>query len=1482
MTKNNRLAKNFWKELEFRMTMILLLVIALLSTTIYYVTYKQFYTLTINKLKSDAANVHKYAEEVIDERSFYEINTREDEESEIYKTVHNQLDEIRRIANIRYLYTAKKDNDEKLVYVMDGLNKDDSLFRHVGDPIESEIIPQITQCLNNEIVLRDEILHTEWGTVYVAYFPFHNAKGEVIGTIGMEFDCEYLMSGLKHARSIAILVSILLGIIFIAISSLVIRKVVRNTSAVFTGLENSLREANERTMLMLDTSPLCTQIWDRNLNTIDCNEAGVKLYGFKDKQEYTERFIAECSPEYQPDGQRSDEKAVALVNKAFEEGYCIFDWTHRIPYDDSLMPAEVTLVRAKYKNEDVVLGYTRDIREHEKMMQGIMYRDNLLQAVNQVATLLLTTDESEDVEVSLTASMELVGRSINADRVQIWRCEADEERGDLLFSLTYTWHSETGKEKKSLPVVDCKFPLRWENKFSRKKHVCGPLSKMPMNEQVFLNLYQIKSTVAIPLFLDEKIWGLFSIDDCVHERDFKEDQIAILRSVSLMMVSTINRQSLVAKRTRELALQTTTLTTLFDSIPNLIFTRDSDLNFMHCNKAFLEHFGRTMEDLAGKNNMSDLGLPPQIAKILNTKDCEVIIQNRTITIEEHIPRVDGTNPFYETTKIPLLMGGEAIGVMTIAHDITERKKTERTIASRYEYAKKLNDALAKITKLPTISAGILKDAADAIVKEGCRALNVNGVGIWNLAGDKEALKNISYYDASSEKHSIQNDYDLSKRQEYFKLLKTERVIAMNSTEECKMITDSDSDKYNNNLCAALDAPIRIDGKLVGVVCVEQKHCEEFKEKREWAVEEQNFASSLADFMALAISGAERRQAREAAELASQTKSVFLANMSHEIRTPMNAIIGITEILIQNEALPDDVENGLHRIYTSCDLLLGIINDILDLSKIEAGKLGIMSVRYRVASMINDSIQLNMMRMESKPIKFEVKIDENIPANLLGDELRIKQILNNLLSNAFKYTSAGSVTLTAESISGSDENSTTLVLGVHDTGHGMTKEQLNKMFEEYSRFNDGKNSNVEGTGLGLSITRRLIDLMNGEIEVESQPGKGTSITVRLPQGVMDNEVLGAEAAENLRQPHANHMTYRRKSHQVMRDPMPYGRVLIVDDVDANLYVGVGLMKLYRLQIDTAVSGYEAVDKIKAGKEYDIIFMDHMMPGMDGIMTTKYLRTMGYGNPIVALTANAVSGVEDIFMRNGFDGFISKPIDIRQLNSILNKFVRDKQPPEVIEQARQQKECSEKLAQHTEDAAAAPETVSRFRNREVAGMDIAKGLKQYDGDEDIYLKVLRSYVDAIRSMLANLVVVDEGNLADYERAAHSIKGASYGVFAERIAGDAAMLEKAAKENDLDYIKKHNQALLEAAQMFIADLDNMITTINAENPKPKKEKPDAELLAGLKSACTSYNMYEVDAVMDEIEKYQYTADDGLADWLRECVDKMAFGQIIKKLSD
>jgi len=561
--------------------------------------------------------------------------------------------------------------------------------------------------------------------------------------------------------------------------------------------------------------------------------------------------------------------------------------------------------------------------------------------------------------------------------------------------------------------------------------------------------------------------------------------------------------------------------------------------------------------------------------------------------------------------------------------------------------------------------------------------------------------------------------------------------------------------------------------------------------------------------------------RVEAETANKAKSAFLSTMSHEIRTPMNAILGITEIQLQNESMDSEITGAFEKIYTSSVLLLGIINDILDLSKIEAGKLELIVSKYETASMISDTVQLNMMRAGSKVLDFELNVDENTPSAVLGDELRVKQILNNLLSNAFKYTDAGKIKMSvnAEPIDGKDDEFIMVVV-ISDTGQGMTEEQISKLYDTYSRFNMEANRTTEGTGLGMNITNNLVRLMNGEITVESEPGKGSVFTIRVPQGKAGPKVLGREMAENLQAFRTSSSAHFNRV-KINREPMPYGSILVVDDVETNIFVAKGLMSPYGIKIDSADSGFVAIEKVKNGNVYDIIFMDHMMPKMDGVETTKIIRGMGYEPPIVALTANAVAGQADVFLGNGFTDFISKPIDLRQLNTVLNKYIRDKHPPEVVKAAR--KEAAVKIAEKHKDNV-------KHNLDEIILRDISKALVIL---EDISLRNDYENDDDLQAYTINV---------------HGMKSALANYGETGLSAAAAELEKAAREKDFGVIASGTPAFLSSLRAMKEKLTPKESSVDCadEDTSLLDDKLNAII-----AACKEYDESAADEVLAELKK-------------------------------
>jgi signal transduction histidine kinase/CheY-like chemotaxis protein/methyl-accepting chemotaxis protein len=583
-------------------------------------------------------------------------------------------------------------------------------------------------------------------------------------------------------------------------------------------------------------------------------------------------------------------------------------------------------------------------------------------------------------------------------------------------------------------------------------------------------------------------------------------------------------------------------------------------------------------------------------------------------------------------------------------------------------------------------------------------------------------------------------------------------------------------------------------------------------------------------LVIAVDVTDLMKEKEKAQSISKAKSDFLSRMSHEVRTPMNAILGITEIQLQNVNTPPDIQEALSQIYNSGYLLMDIINDILDLSKIESGKLELVPVNYSVASLINDTVHLNVMRYDSKPIEFKLTVDEHIPSKLHGDELRIKQILNNLLSNAFKYTESGEISLSASGEYTGQNDRMTLIFRVSDTGQGMTAEQVDKLFDEYSRFNMEANRKIEGTGLGMSIMRYLVQLMNGEVTVKSDLGKGSTFIVRLPQGiVVGSGLLGKAVTENLMQFGLGRASQMKKAPHITREYMPYGRVLVADDVNTNLYVIRGLLIPYGLSVETVTNGFEVIEKIRNGANYDIIFMDHFMPKMDGVEAVKIIREMGYKQHIIALTANALAGQEEMFLANGFDDFISKPIDIRQLNIVLNKFVRDRYPAETITAARRIKANMEKYAGGFADGIPEPSS-----DPELAENFVRDAEKSFPILEAIHTNNYRR-ADDIQTFIINI---------------HAIKSALANIGETELSLTAMKLEEAGRAEDIAVMTNEVPSFLNSLRAVIerikpeAAINESADTDN--DPAFLREK-----LSLIQTACASYEDRTANAILSELRK-------------------------------
>ena len=530
------------------------------------------------------------------------------------------------------------------------------------------------------------------------------------------------------------------------------------------------------------------------------------------------------------------------------------------------------------------------------------------------------------------------------------------------------------------------------------------------------------------------------------------------------------------------------------------------------------------------------------------------------------------------------------------------------------------------------------------------------------------------------------------------------------------------------------------------------------------------------------------EAKEEADRANAAKSDFLAEMSHEIRTPINAVLGMNEMVLREshkakksakydsnaigEAL-DNIESYAGNVHRAGKNLLAIVNDILDFSKIESGQTELIEGRYRLSSVVNDLSNMALLRAREKGLQFSLDVDESIPDALYGDEVRIRQILTNILSNAMKYTHQGSVSMSIRR-TGSDvlEKGQTinLVITVRDTGIGIKPEDVKKLFTKFQRVDLGTNSTVEGTGLGLAIVKNLTDMMGGDIDVKSVYGKGSAFVITLPQVVVAVEPIGnieARFAEYTQGSIEYGVAFRA----------PEAHILIVDDTPMNITVAVGLLKGAEMQIDTATSGIEALELTRI-YAYDLVLLDQRMPVMDGTAVLHEIRLQDGGKnketPIICLTADAIIGARDRYIAEGFTDYLTKPIDGQTLTQMLMEYLPEDLVLPAFVEPMESLLGGERLEAGHEADAHAPLIA--------AGIDTAIGLR-YCQDDELYRSMLEEFArnaeEKTREMRLCRDTRDWENLSIL---AHSIKSTSKTIGAMALSDIAASVERAADERSL----------------------------------------------------------------------------------------------------
>ena len=1293
--------------------------------------------------------------------------------------------------------------------------------------------------------------------------------------------------------------------------------------------------------IAFNENPHMIGFFNKNREVIHCNSTTLRLFEASSAAEMNAKFYG-LNTVSQPDGRNSLATFLQRLNEAEANGWTEFEFVfprlskkadQTNAQREESASAHIIIKRIPHGDDHmfIVTGYNLTTLRGAELR--LARQDTYLNALDMIGEVLLTADPAL-VNEPLDNAVAIIGHTFDASQVSICELVATEE-GVSGKALCH-WH-KMPKNAGTEPAYCLYLPKVWLESLTNGNFVYRRYSATSGADRIFLQRNSLQAIMITPVSKKNTVWGYIILSYEESERIYSDSCNNAMSSIAKLLSSCImQRESTALLRT---SLDTNRSILEANPINNIMF--DEDANVLDCNLSARNFFQ------LGKNNISH--------RVINTLDRMV---------PEDLPEGCTSIPIRDRLKTALEQGscefnakfivaGKALYYRIIMNRVIYKDKTavatymfnltsEKEVQLSLQYNDTLLDSLGKVSNLllTTDVTDLEATMLDALGLIG-QAAAVNRVFVWkNHAGEDGRLYTTQIFEWSSGVTPQQGNefttnipYDevIPSWQESLQKGQSLNILVKNaSPEERAQLTPQ-------GVVSLLMVPIFLHDKFWGFIGFDDCYTERIFSSIEVNV------LRICGFMTMIISDTIQSEIamhllaeREAALISAQVKTNFLANMSHEIRTPMNAILGMAELILHEEAA-DTVLSHATDIRNACRGLLAIINDILDISKIESGKLEIIPNRYHISSLLMDVISIIKARADKQSLAFIVNIDTNIPCELIGDEMRIKQILINILHNAVKFTHEGQIALSINSRN--DDGVCHLTFAVTDTGIGIKPEDMQKIFVLFEQVDTKRNRGIEGTGLGLHISKQLTEMMGGTIEMKSEYRVGSTFTLAIPQSIANDHPLATlrypernsvlvyenrivyldsiiytlkslgcryticsnrpdmyryldectydylfvsslyvnkiQPVASKKQPSAvivvlngdgnpyykgNTISISMPIHclqiaNILNDTLdttrndnsyttnitaPGAKVLVVDDNAVNLKVAVGLLNIYKVHVDTASSGMRAVEMVRE-KDYDLIFMDHMMPEMDGIDTTMAIRGMGkkYKDlPIIALTANAVGGVKEMFKAEGLDDFLAKPIEISKLNAILKKWI-----PEDMQRIRTKT------------------TVAQTPCLEVPGLNTRKGLINSGGIPNEYREILAIYVADSKKRLEELPKYNkEGNLRAFAICAHALKSASANVGADEASIMAAKLEAACKNGDTNYVDANLRRFSDSLSLLLDNIRNYLESMHKEEPAKTKTANLEFLKFTLAEIAQRMDSLDIDGVensLNELSAYQWNSN-------------------------